>query len=160
MIKIFLSIFLLFCSANAKEIIGKFERITLEEFGLNNIRAKVDTGAKTSSLHCSFIQELSENRVAFVLLDEDHKKFIPASKIAKISRVAKVKSSNGKVQKRYFIKTKIKLLGKEYLSEFSLSNRGNMRFPVLIGRSLLKQGFCVDVTKKYTDQTTSSLKNK
>lgn len=157
MSRLFLFTLLMLNISYSKDIIGKFERINLKEFGLYNIRAKIDTGAKTSSLHCSFIHELSDNYVAFILLDEDHKKFIPASKIAKISRTAKVKSSNGKIQKRYFVKTVITILGKEYLTEFSLTDRGSMRFPVLIGRSLLKKNFCVDVTKKYIGEKKDKL---
>jgi hypothetical protein len=133
-------------------IIGKFERVSLLEFGLKELRAKTDTGAKTSSIHCSVIMPLPKNRVAFVLLDGEHKKFQPKMHTATISRVSKVKSSNGKVQVRYFIKTDISLLGKTYHTEFSLSNRGSMRFPILLGRSLLKEGFLVDVTKKYSQQ--------
>jgi hypothetical protein len=131
-------------------IIGKFERVSFKEFGLNNLKAKIDSGAKTSSLHCSFIHKLPNNKVSFILLDKDHKKFTSLSKTATISRIGKVKSSNGKIQKRYFIKTTISLLGKEFLTEFSLTNRGSMKFPVLLGRSLLKNGFCIDVNKQYS----------
>ena len=149
--KTFILIFILSCSLWAqKNVIGKNELITFSDLGLKDLKAKIDTGAKTSSLHCSVIQPMPDGMVSFILLDKDHKKFTPLSKTAKISRIAKVKSSNGKVQKRYFIKTSIFLLGKEYLTEFSLTNRGNMKYPVLIGRSLLKKDFLVDVTKEYT----------
>lgn len=149
--KTFILILFLSCSLWAqKTVIGKNELITFNELELKDIRAKIDTGAKTSSLHCSVIQPMPNGMVSFVLLDKDHKKFTPLSKTAKISRIAKVKSSNGKVQKRYFIKTPVFLMGKEYLTEFSLTDRGNMKFPVLIGRSLLKKDFLVDVTQEYT----------
>lgn len=149
--KIFLVLFLILSSLyGGKTIIGKYERVTFNDFNLKNLRAKIDTGAKTSSLHCSIIQPIDQNRVAFTLLDSDHKKFQPKMYRAQISRIGKVKSSNGKIQKRFFIKTKITLLDKEYETEFSLTNRGNMRFPILIGRSLLKKDFLVDVTKEYT----------
>lgn len=150
--KIFIIIILSLSLFADKIIIGKFERISLKEFDLKELRAKVDTGAKTSSLHCSVIMPLHDDRVAFVLLDGEHKKFKPKMHTAKISRISEVKSSNGKAQKRYFIKTNITLLGKEYYTEFSLTNRGSMRFPILLGRSLLKEGFLVDVTKKYSDE--------
>lgn len=148
--KFFILIFFLSCTLFAQKIIiGKNERISFIDLGLKDIRGKIDTGAKTSSLHCSVIQPMPNGVVSFILLDEEHKKFTPLYKTAKVSRVGKVKSSNGKVQKRYFIKTTVSILGKEYLTEFSLTNRGNMKFPVLIGRSLLKEGFLVDVTKGY-----------
>lgn len=150
--KLFLVLFFCTFLFADKTIIGKFERVSFIDLGLKNIKAKIDTGAKTSSIHCSFIQQMSDGYVSFVLLDKDHKKFTPFSHKAKITRIATVKSSNGKKQKRYFIKTKIVLLGKEYISEFSLTDRGSMKFPVLIGRSLLKEDFLVDVTKSYSDQ--------
>lgn len=133
-----------------KTVIGKFERVSFNEFGLKNLRAKIDTGAKTSSLHCNFIKEIEGKKVSFILLDSEHEKYKPLIHVAKISRIAKVKSSNASVQKRYFIKTKITVLGQEYETEFSLTDRGDMTFPVLIDRSLLKKGFLVDVTRKYT----------
>ena len=133
-----------------KTIIGKNEYITFNEFNLNNLRAKIDTGAKTSSIHCSVIHQIDKNKVAFTLLDSDHKKFKAKLHTAQISRIGKVKSSNGKIQKRIFIKTTITFLGKTYLTEFSLTNRGSMKFPILIGRSLLQNDFLVDVTKEYT----------
>lgn len=147
---IFVLLFILSSLYGEKIIIGKYERVTFNDFNLKDLRAKIDTGAKTSSLHCSIIQPIDKNKVAFTLLDSEHKKFQPKMHTAEISRIGKVKSSNGKIQKRFFIKTKITLLGKEYETEFSLTNRGNMRFPILIGRSLLKKNFLVDVTKEYT----------
>lgn len=134
-----------------KIIVGKNEYITFNEFNLKNLRAKIDTGAKTSSIHCSVIHQIDKNRVAFTLLDSDHKKFKAKLHTAQISRIGKVKSSNGKIQKRIFIKTTITFLGKEYLTEFSLTNRGSMKFPILVGRSLLKKNFLVDVTQEYTN---------
>lgn len=148
--KIILSLVIfLSCIYADKVIIGKYERVTFNNFNINEIRAKIDTGAKTSSLHCSMIKQVDDNRVAFIVLDSEHKKFQPKTHTAKISRIAHVKSSNGTIQERYFINTSITLLGKEYLTEFSLTNRGNMKFPVLLGRSLLQENFLVDVTQEY-----------
>ena len=132
-----------------KLIIGKNEYVSFPHFSLENLRAKVDTGAKTSSLHCSMIKQIDDERVMFVLLDENHKKFKQNTHILKISRIANVKSSNGSVQKRIFVKTNIVLGKKSYLSEFSLNDRGNMKFPVLLGRSILKENFLVDVEYEY-----------
>jgi hypothetical protein len=156
--KYLIFVFLLFSTLYSQKIVlGKFEKVTLNQFGLKNLKAKIDTGAKTSSLHCSFIQKISGNKVAFTILDDEHIKFKPISYISDISRIGKVKSSNGKVQKRYFIKTPVTILGKKYITEFSLTNRGNMKFPVLIGRSLLKRDFCIDVTKEYTGDNNDRL---
>lgn len=58
----------------------------------------------------------------------------------------KVRSSSGHVARRYFIKAHVLLFGERILAEFSLSDRETMRFPVLLGRKLLKGRFLVDVS--------------
>ncbi|MBD3840356.1 MAG: ATP-dependent zinc protease [Campylobacterales bacterium] len=132
-----------------KTIIGKYDTIDLIEFELYDIKAKIDTGAKTSSLHCTNISLLENNQVSFTIFDQSHKKYTPVTITRPISRIAQVKSSNGKEQKRYFIITKIKLFDKIYETEFSLNDRSSMNFPILLGRSLLQEGFLVDVTQEY-----------
>jgi hypothetical protein len=154
---LFFIVFLTLSLDAQKIVLGRFETITLNQFELKDLKAKIDTGAKTSSIHCSFIKKLPNKKVTFTILDDDYKKFKPISFTSDISRVAKVKSSNGSVEKRYFIKTKITLLNKEYFTEFSLTNRSDMKFPILIGRSLLSKGFCVDVTKEYTRKKNDKL---
>ncbi|MCB0803276.1 MAG: ATP-dependent zinc protease [Flavobacteriales bacterium] len=59
-----------------------------------------------------------------------------------------VKSSNGRKEKRYIIKTVIQLGGKKRKTDVSLTDRGKMKYPVLIGRKVLKNGFLVDVSQK------------
>jgi hypothetical protein len=60
----------------------------------------------------------------------------------------RIKSSNGSIEERYVIKTHIELFGHKILTEFSLSDRSKMKFPILLGRKLLRQGFVIDVRKK------------
>lgn len=129
-------------------VIGKVDRIDLPELKLKNIRAKTDTGAKTSSLHCSYIKLLDGNRVAFEVLDDIHKKYIDKKYVMPLKRVASVKSSNGHVEERYVVSTKIVIYDKSYETEFTLRNRKKMNYPVLLGREFLKKGFLVDVTKE------------
>lgn len=143
-------LFILFIgiSLYAVETLGRIDKFDLPELKLKNVKAKIDTGAKTSSLHCSIIKPAKNGFVKFVVLDEDSKKFTGNYIIRKISRISPVKSSNGISKDRYFIKTAVVVFGKKYLMETSLSYRGSMKFPLLIGRELLKQNFIVDVTKK------------
>jgi len=130
------------------ETLGKIDKFDLPELKLKNVKVKIDTGAKTSSLHCSIIKAAKNGFVKFIVLDENNKKFTGDFIIKKISRISPVKSSNGTSEDRYFIKTPVVVFGKKYLMETSLSYRGSMKFPLLIGRELLKQNFIVDVTKK------------
>ncbi len=66
-----------------------------------------------------------------------------------VYKIKKVKSSNGKVEKRIFIKTAIELFGKKYKAELSLTDRADMKYPMLIGRKYLQGHFLVDVSLQY-----------
>ena len=148
MFKVLLFTFILFTNLFSQELIlGKTDKFDLPELELQAVRAKIDTGAKTSSLHCMTIKPDGNGSVKFIVLDERNKKFTGKFITKKITRIADVKSSNGTVQKRYFIQTPIIVYGKTYTMELSLSFRGSMKFPLLIGRELIQQGFLVDVTK-------------
>lgn len=131
-----------------RQIIGRFDRIDLPDFGAINIGAKIDTGAYSSAIHCSNIKlykKKGKRYISFHILDShipviEHRRYITSR-----FRKKKVRSSSGHVEKRYFIETYIILFGEKLLVEFSLSDRENMRFPVLLGRKMLKNRFLVDV---------------
>ena len=59
------------------------------------------------------------------------------------------KSSNGQTELRVFVKTKIIFFNKEHEIELSLTNRSEMKYPILVGRKFLKNKFLVDVSKKH-----------
>jgi hypothetical protein len=59
-----------------------------------------------------------------------------------------VRNSFGEVEKRFVITTPLKIFNEEIIAEFSLSNRGSLKFPVLIGRKILRNRFIIDVAKK------------
>ena len=126
---------------NTKQIIGSNTVITLPQIGIVNIKSKVDTGARTSSLHCSEISmDTTKKWVTFVPLNEIKSIKMP------ISRITTVKSSNASAEKRAFIKLKTVINNCSYVTEFSLTNRTGMRYPALLGRNLLKNNFIVDVS--------------
>lgn len=146
--KILLILFLVTNSFSQSIVIGKYDRVTLPQLNLKNIRAKIDTGAKTSSLHCSFIESKDEKYVYFDVLDKSHKKYKKEIFKLPIIRVANVRSSNGLVEKRYVISTKVLIFDKIYDVEFTLRNREKMNYPILLGREFLEKGFLVDVKKE------------
>jgi len=149
MFKTVLFTFILITNIFSQELIlGKIDKFDLPDLNLKSVRAKIDTGAKTSSLHCVTIKPTKDGYVKFITLDENNKKFTGDYITKKISRIANVKSSNGTIQTRYFIQTPIVIYNKTYNMELSLSFRGSMKFPLLIGRELIKQDFLVDVTKE------------
>lgn len=118
------------------------------EFSEQSVLAKIDTGAYTGALHYSKLEEKQGKDGSRVL------EFAPlgGTKTIIIDEFAirYVKSSNGKREKRYFIDTSVMIEGKTYPIILSLANRGDMKFPVLIGRRFLRQNnFVVDVNQKH-----------
>lgn len=133
-----------------KIIIGRRDRADFPELGLFDIDVKVDTGAYTSSIHCHNIEVVEAaggKRVRFNLLDPDHPDYDEKEFVLPIARIKHVKSSSGSSEKRFFIKTQILLFNELIDLELSLTDRSDMKFPVLLGRKLLKKRFIVDVAR-------------
>lgn len=128
-------------------ILGRNDRVDLPGLGLTNIHAKVDTGAYTCSLHCSYA-EVVNNQLEFVLMDEEHPEFTGIKYTFKRFKQREIRNSFGEAELRYVIKTSIKIFDHRIRAEFSLSNRGNLKFPVLLGRKILRNRFLIDVTQK------------
>ncbi len=127
-----------------KTVIGRTEKVDFPELNLYNISAKIDTGAYTSSLHCQDIYE--ENGVLhFKLIDSTNNEYSVKDQEYTDYSQKKIKNSFGEKEVRYTIKTSVRIGKKRIKAKISLSNRGSMRYPVLIGRTLLKNHFLVDV---------------
>lgn len=129
------------------DILGRSDRVDLPGLGLENIHAKIDTGAYTSSLHCSRAEVIG-GILEFILLDEEHPEFTGMPFRVKKFEQREIRNSFGEAELRYVIKTRVRIGGRLIRAEFSLSNRGNLRFPVLLGRKILRNRFLIDVTKK------------
>jgi hypothetical protein len=128
-------------------ILGRYDRVDLPDLNLQNIHAKVDTGAYTCSLHCHKA-EIIEGRLEFILLDEEHPEFTGMKFVFDRFEKRDIKNSFGEVECRYVIETTIRIFNEDILAEFSLSNRGLLKFPILIGRKILRDRFLIDVKKK------------
>ncbi len=140
-------------------IIGRRELVSFPSLELLNLEAKIDTGAYTSALHCKDINLKNingKNYLCFKLLDETHPEY--TEKEFHFSEFDKkvIKSSFGESEERYLIKTSIILAGRKILILISLTDRTNMKYPVLIGRRLLNKKFIVDVNKKHTGGVTTN----
>ena len=134
-----------------KKILGSSDKIDFPELGLENIGCKIDTGAESSSIHCHHvrIREINgEDVLVFRLLDPKHKAYVKKDCTTKHFKEKRVKNSFGDKEYRYFVKLKIKLFNETIEAEFSLANRSDMTFPVLLGKKLLHQHFLVDVAQK------------
>lgn len=129
------------------QVLGRNDRVDLPLLGLFDIHAKVDTGAYTCCLHCSKA-EVVNGQLEFTLLDQEHPEFTGMKFVFKKFTQREIKNSFGEAEMRYIIKTQIKIFDRKIRAEFSLSNRGNLKFPVLLGRKILRNRFLIDVTKK------------
>jgi hypothetical protein len=132
-----------------KKIVGRKEIISIIDLELYDLDAKVDTGADSNALHCDDISIDKENFVHFTLLDEVHPSYHGKKMKMPIYKIKKVKSSNGVVQERASIKVTVDFFGKKYKTVISLTNRADMKYPMLIGRKFLANKFLVDVSQEY-----------
>lgn len=134
-----------------KITIGREDKADFPEFHLEDIDIKIDSGAYTSSIHCANIKEVIENGkklLKFTLLDPEHdlynhKEFTSYDYDSKL-----VKSSNGISEERFRIHTEIVIFNEKFPIYLTLTERKDMKFPVLIGRKFLNKKFVIDTIKK------------
>jgi hypothetical protein len=132
-----------------KQLIGRKEIVDFPELGIFGIAAKIDTGAYTSTLHCRDIKvKENEKGLCFKVLDPSHPIYSEKEQCVKGFSRKKIRNSFGEEEERYIIVTKIKIAGRVIKSIISLTDRGKMKYPVLIGRRILKNKFIVDVSLK------------
>ena len=135
-------------SAPSLPTIGWREWITLPQLGVAAIKAKVDTGARSSSLHAfdlKYIRPRGKPFVAFKIhpFQNDIRETIDAE--AELVEYRRVRSSSGHVTLRPVIVTEVQLLEKRFLVELTLASRDTMGFRMLLGRGALRNRFLVDV---------------
>lgn len=133
--------------SNIKTLIGRTDIVDFPKLELFDIDIKVDSGANTSSFHCHSIQE-ENNVLKCQFLDPKHEKYHEKYFIFDEFTQKKIKSSNGIAENRYLIKTEIRIFNEIHSIELTLTERGSMKFPVLLGRKFLSKKFMVDTAKK------------
>ena len=135
------------------KLIGRREYVDFPELNLFGLEGKIDTGAYTSALHCHDIEVRNisgKQTLCFFLLDPLHPEYNEQEhRFTEFSQKT-IKSSLGDVEERYIIKTLIILGGKKIRTAISLTHRGGMRYPVLIGRKMIKNKFIIDVKQIHT----------
>lgn len=132
-------------------VIGREDLADFPLLHLEGIEVKTDTGAYTSSFHCHNIEIITENdqdRLKCHFLDPQHPKYHDKEFLFDTFALKKVKSSNGQLEERYSITTQIQLFGELFPIELTLTERGTMKFPVLLGRRFLSKRFVVDSSLK------------
>ena len=135
-----------------KIIIGKLESIALPDLAIEDLQVRVDTGAKTSSLHVDNIKK-SKVDGAFHVTFDIHPDVHNVDRIitckAPISDIRKIKSSNGTAEQRYVIETTVVLGSQSWPIEITLTDRSDMSYLMLFGREALGTRFLVDPSKVY-----------
>lgn len=131
-----------------KNIIGRVERINLPTLSLKKVPAKVDTGADSSCIWCSKI-EVVDNDLHCIFFGKASQfftgeTFVFEGKDVDLTRVA---NSFGHRELRYKVKIPIELKGRTVKATFTLTDRSTKLYPILIGRSMLRNKFLVDVSR-------------
>ncbi|MGB3587164.1 MAG: RimK/LysX family protein [Tunicatimonas sp.] len=128
--------------------IGRKDKIDLPELGFFNIDAKVDTGAYGSALHCHHVEVVERDGnpiLSFKMFDPSHPEYDDKVLYFEDFSDKTVKSSSGQAEHRYTIKAKVVIFKKKRVVEFSLTDRKEMKYPVLLGRKFLRNRYVVDV---------------
>jgi hypothetical protein len=128
-----------------KALIGWREWIGFPELGIDRIKAKIDTGARSSVIHAFHVQKIDdadEPRVEFYLHPVQHRRQPELHCVTSIVDERVIRSSNGERETRYVIITPMRLGENIWPIELTLSNRDQMGFRLLVGRAAIR-GRCV-----------------
>lgn len=136
-------------SASSPLVLGWREWVALPDLGLPALKAKIDTGARTSALHAASIVDLPDNRVRFTVHPVPGRTdFVVEIEAAVIDR-REVTSSNGDQELRPVIATRLEIAGRSWPIEITLTNRDAMRARMLLGRQALQHGVLVDPSSRF-----------
>ena len=122
---------------------GWRELVDLPGIGLSGIPAKIDTGARTSSLHARVLEQFERDGKPYVRFAVDWDDFAHEGEAVRVDWRG-ITSSIGETQRRFVIKTPLRIGSVEFRAELSLADRSDMKFPMLIGRTALRRRFVVD----------------
>ena len=138
--------------AEHRTLIGWREWVSLPDLAIPHIKAKVDTGAKTSALHAFYVQPFERDGIPWVRFGVHPLQASLGHVIdceAPVKDVRRVTDSGGHAEMRPVIETTLSVLGEVRVIELTLTDRENMMFRMLLGRSALKRRFVVDSGKSF-----------
>ncbi|ABC63571.1 ATP-dependent zinc protease family protein [Erythrobacter litoralis] len=140
--------------------VGWREVVALPDLTGARIPAKIDTGARTSSLHATEIERFDRDghRMLRFQLDIGDGRSEPVTVEVPRADQRVVTSSNGEAQTRYIIKTSLRIGDTVFPAEFSLADRSDMKFPILVGRMALRSRFLVDSGRSYLQSSAEERK--
>ena len=138
--------------ADQKLAIGWREWVGLPQIGLPLIKAKVDTGARTSALHAYFIEPYQKDQTDWIYFGIHPIQNNPKISVechAPVFDQRVVRDSGGHEELRYVIQSLLQLGGLSWPIEITLTNRDNMKFRMLLGRSAMANRVLIDPAKSY-----------
>lgn len=133
-------------------IMGWREIVALPQLGIKEIKAKIDTGARSSALHAFNLHKFERNgidMIRFQVHPYQRDSHTTITTEAKILDHRHVTSSSGHAQLRPTIQTVVELGGKQWMIELTLTNRDVMGFRMLLGRQAIRKKFLVDASASY-----------
>jgi hypothetical protein len=133
-------------------VIGWREWVSLPELGIQNIKAKVDTGARTSALHAFRLRPFTENDKNLIYFDIHPLQNNVSKVITCVAEVVDrrlVTDSGGHQEERYVIQTPITIAGQTWSIEITLTERENMLFRMLLGRRALRKRFIINPARSF-----------
>lgn len=135
-----------------KPCLGWREWVTLPDLGIDRLKCKVDTGARTSALHAFYVETYTENAITRVRFDihplqgrSDKEMHCDAIMLDQ----REVSDSGGHQELRVVIQTPVTLGGRTWPIELTLTNRDTMKFRMLLGRTAIKGNYLVDPAASY-----------
>lgn len=136
-----------------KKIIGWREWVSFPELGIKQIKAKIDTGARTSALHAFNIElfknNQNKNKVRFQINPIQRNKNYVLHCEADLLDKRNVKNSGGDIEARYIIITNLYMGSKSWPIELTLTNRDAMGFRLLLGRTAINKNFLINPHRSF-----------
>jgi glutathione synthase/RimK-type ligase-like ATP-grasp enzyme len=131
--------------SNRLQLIGRHVKIDIPELKIRGINAKIDTGAYRSALHAANILVDGDGVLHFTIKYNDENGRVQTRKVSATNySKTRVRSSSGMGENRYLINVLAVVEGQEYDMQVSLTNRSGMKYPMLIGRKVLRSNFIVN----------------
>jgi len=137
------------------QIVGWREYVSLPEWGIKRLKAKIDTGARTSAIHVGTLEELPDGRVRFEVVVREKPKLRTTLVVARPVRRTTVKPSHGQKQERFVFRTRLVVGPVDREIELSLVSRKGMLCRMLVGRRSLPPHVLVHPHRIYVHRATA-----
>ncbi|HEY8586140.1 MAG TPA: RimK/LysX family protein [Rhodanobacter sp.] len=132
--------------------LGWRERLALPQLGVAMLKAKLDTGARSSSLHVDALETFQRDGATWLRFTMHGGRRQPLAIQAEAPALDRraVTDTGGRRTERWFIRTDVELAGQRFSVDVNLTDRRHMLFPMLLGRTALSGRFVVDPARSYT----------